>query len=84
MPIWEYHCPKCNKLTEEFFHRDPPRSILCGTKSCGGAAERTMSVFQGPEQMKNMGRLARGQGFVKRRHDWRENLDKGKITPPPR
>jgi putative FmdB family regulatory protein len=83
MPIYEYQCKRCGDITEDFFHSRPPLKRRCNRDGCEGFAERIMSVFQGPEQMRNMAALKGGQKFTKRRREWREKTDEGRTEAPP-
>ena len=43
MPVYEYHCSKCNKVTEEVHSIESyPRAAVC--ESCGGIAKKILSA----------------------------------------
>lgn len=43
MPIYEYHCKKCDKTYETIQKVDTPPTLEC--ENCEGLAERVMSSF---------------------------------------
>jgi len=41
MPIYEYSCPRCKKITEKFHRIDNiPKKVRCKGKGCGRMARR--------------------------------------------
>lgn len=45
MPIYEYKCPRCKKITEKIRTKTDsiPKKVRCGTKGCGRIARRILS-----------------------------------------
>ena len=44
MPIYEYKCKKCQRLTSAFV-RNPDREVVPKCQHCGGATARALSRF---------------------------------------
>ena len=71
MPIYEYQCRKCKKITEQIqgYHDPGPHC-----PSCGGKTDKVMS--ESSFQLK-------GSGWYKTDYAGKSGADKGKSTPAP-